>query len=138
MDAPPAERGFRFECTRCGDCCRRPGFVYLAADEPARLAKHLGLPLAGLKRRFLTRLVDGTWAIEVEESGSGCPFLVDNLCSVEPVKPGQCRAYPFWRELVKDPAAWEREARACEGIGKGEPLPPDEVRRRLRLDPGSH
>jgi RNA polymerase subunit RPABC4/transcription elongation factor Spt4 len=32
-------------CTRCGDCCRWPGYVRVADDEVAAIADHLGLPV---------------------------------------------------------------------------------------------
>lgn len=129
-------RRLRFECTRCGKCCRKAGFVFLAEEEPARLAAHLGMDVASFAARFLRPLASGGWAIEVPEGSAGCPLLVGDLCSVDEVKPGQCRAYPFWPELVDDRHAWRREKRNCEGLGKGRVWPADEVRRMLALDPG--
>lgn len=126
-------RSFRFECTRCGACCRRPGFVYLGEREPERIAEHLRLPLEQFERRFLSRHEDGSWMIEVGEGG--CPLLDGDLCSVDAVKPGQCRAYPFWEELVHDRRAWRKEAAFCEGIGRGPPIDGAEVERRMALDP---
>ena len=128
-------RRLRFECTRCGACCRKPGLVYLHPEEPARLAAHLGLDRRTFARRYL-REVRGRLAIVVPEGSAGCPLLDGDLCSVEPVKPGQCRAYPFWPELVGDAAAWRRERGACEGIGRGPVWPAAEVRRLRALDPG--
>lgn len=125
----------RFECTRCSACCRRTGYVYLGMDEPARLAKHLGLSLQEFRRRYLQEHEDGSWLIEVNEGEGGCPLLDGDLCSVEEVKPGQCSSYPFWGELVGDRKAWRKEARFCEGIGRGDEIPAEEVRRRMALDP---
>jgi Fe-S-cluster containining protein len=51
---------------------------------------------------------------------SQCHFLTESGCSVHPVKPVQCRTYPFWPELVEDAAAWQQEAQRCPGINKGE------------------
>lgn len=133
---PLQRRRLRFECTRCGACCRKAGFVYLGDDEPARLAAHLGLSERAFAARYLRRLRSGGWAIEVPEGSGGCPLLDGDLCSVDPVKPGQCRAYPFWPELVDDPLAWRREKRHCEGLGKGPVWPAAEIRRLLALDPG--
>ena len=49
-----------------------------------------------------------------------CHFLNERGCSIHPVKPTQCRLYPYWPELVEDRKAWEEEAKSCPGIGKGE------------------
>ena len=122
---------------RTGEAPDPPGVVYLHEDEPARMAAHLGLSTEAFARRHLTRLEDGRWVIEVLSETVGCPLLDGDLCSVEPVKPGQSRAYPFWPELVGDPASWRRERSRCEGIGRGPVWPAAEVRRLLALDPGS-
>jgi Fe-S-cluster containining protein len=110
---------FRFECTRCGECCRKPGVVYLGRGEAARLAAHLGMEELVFRARYVTRYSEDEEAIEVPGDTDGCPLLDGDLCSVEAVKPNQCRAYPFWPELVEDPEAWELEKAACEGIGRG-------------------
>jgi Fe-S-cluster containining protein len=36
------------------------------------------------------------------------------------VKPTQCRAFPFWPELVESRREWLRTAHYCPGMGKGE------------------
>lgn len=100
------------------------------------MAAFLGLDLAAFEGRYLTPLGDGRKALVVQEGSTGCPLLDGDLCSVEPVKPGQCRAYPFWPELVGDPAAWRAERRHCEGIGRGPVWPAAEVRRSMAFDPG--
>ena len=48
-----------------------------------------------------------------------CPFLGETGCVVHPVKPVQCRVYPFWPELVEYRDLWEEEARKCPGINRG-------------------
>ena len=129
-------RRLRFDCTRCGACCKRPGLVYLAPDEPARLAAFLGMRRSEFERRYVLRLPNGRQVIEVKEGSAGCPLLIGDLCSVESVKPGQCRAYPFWPELVGDRAAWRSERSECEGIGRGPVWRREDVEALMRLDPG--
>lgn len=111
--------------------------IYLRPEEPARLGAWLGLTEAQFRKRFVTTTAAGAEVIEVKEVGIGCPLLEGDLCSVDEVKPGQCRAYPFWSELVGDRHAWRREKRDCEGIGRGPVWPRDEIERMLRLDPGA-
>ncbi len=110
--------------------------MHLHDHEPARLAAHLGLDVRTFARRYLQRLGDGRWVIEVPEGSAGCPLLAGDLCSVDEVKPGQCRAYPFWPELIDDAEAWRREKRNCEGLGRGPVWPAAEVQRMRALDPG--
>lgn len=129
-------RRFRFSCTQCGACCRRRGVVWLKKGESARLARHLHLTAAVFRARYVTRLDDGRELLEVPGEDRGCPLLDGDLCSVDPVKPDQCRAYPFWREIVESPAYWRAERRECEGIGQGPVADPAHVRRMMAIDPG--
>lgn len=49
-----------------------------------------------------------------------CPFLDAGGCGIHPVKPVQCRVFPFWPELVESRREWTRTAKWCPGIGQGE------------------
>jgi Fe-S-cluster containining protein len=49
-----------------------------------------------------------------------CHFLLDNGCSIHPSKPTQCRAFPFWPELVENRRDWIETAKYCPGIGTGQ------------------
>lgn len=132
---PEDLESIRFECTRCGACCRRPGWVFLREGEAERIASFLGKALEDLPSAHLAR-VEGEWAIRVPDE-RGCPFLRGDLCGIQEVKPDQCRSYPFWLELLLDGKRWKEEAAFCEGIGRGEPLSFEEVRRLALLDPGT-
>ena len=39
-------------------------------------------------------------------------------CRVYPVRPVQCRAWPWWQENLASPERWAECARRCPGIGK--------------------
>jgi Fe-S-cluster containining protein len=54
---------------------------------------------------------------------SQCHFLRENGCAIHPVKPSQCRAFPFWPESIESPRAWRELGRGCPGIGKGQIVP---------------
>ncbi|MBL9079432.1 MAG: YkgJ family cysteine cluster protein [Planctomycetes bacterium] len=113
---------FTFACRRSGNCCAIPGgFVRVTADEAQSIAAHLGLEPAVFARRYLRpdgeRLVDGL--------GSRCVFLRDGAeagCSIYPVRPAKCRTWPFWPEVLADPALRRLVERTCPGI---EPLAQD-------------
>jgi Fe-S-cluster containining protein len=111
--------GLRFACTGCHACCRgkHDGVVYATAAEVARVAEHLGVPEAEFRRAHV-RKRDGHDTIRLEASGD-CSLWSDG-CTVYPERPRQCRTYPFWPELLRTRAAWDREAAACEGMNRGE------------------
>jgi Fe-S-cluster containining protein len=114
----PIVDGRRFGCTRCGHCCLQPGFVYFSPREVTAIAAHLGISEARFTRdhdlRWLPALRQ--WALDAQD-GRGCPLLTsEQLCSVQPVKPVQCRTFPFWPELLDDAERWEATKRYCPGL----------------------
>jgi len=115
------ERGLRFECTQCGECCTSRGdygYVYLSDREVAAIAHFLGLLPHEFRRRY-TFVDEYGWTQVVLDNR--CVFLDPERgsCTIYPVRPLQCRTFPFWRDLVRD-GEWTAEARAlCEGIGRG-------------------
>lgn len=125
----------RFECTRCGACCRRPGAVFLREREVDRIARHLGVPRERLRAQHVREDEDHGWLIDVPD-GEACPFLDGDLCVIHEAKPDQCAAYPFWWEILTSQARWQQEGERCEGIGRGEPLPKEQVRTLALLDLG--
>jgi uncharacterized protein len=113
----------RFACTGCGGCCTGRGAYYVAAapEEQRRIQRYLGVSWRWFRRRYVTRDADGVESLRWERDR--CVFLDDDRrCRVYPVRPAQCRGYPFWPELASD-AAWRRESRRCEGIGRGAVIP---------------
>jgi len=112
-----------FACTQCGDCCKRPGYVYLHAFEADRIAKRLHgehATAASLIGELWVEDQNGTFRLDVPEE-EVCPFLDSNGCTIHDIKPLQCATYPFWDELLARESHWMVESQACKGIGKGRP-----------------
>lgn len=120
--------GLRFECQPgCTECCTQKGFVYLAEADVPRIAAFLGMAAAEFERRYVYRTARRL-RLRVPRDAQ-CHFLREGGCSIHPVKPVQCRIFPFWPELVESRREWKRTAHYCPGIGKG-PLVQIEVARR--------
>ena len=82
------------ECQRCTACCRWPGEVRLAEGEVARLAAFKDLGQVEFIQRF-TRPTKDRSGLSLQEKQNGeCVFLDGGDCSVQPVKPQQCRDFP--------------------------------------------
>ncbi len=110
----------RFACqSGCSKCCEVSGYVYLTEDDIGRITAFLGLSREDFERRYVYRTRHQRRLRKPRGKGRECPFLKDFLCSIHPVKPVQCRLFPFWPELVEDRAAWGQTARWCPGIGQG-------------------
>lgn len=82
------------ECQRCTACCRWPGQVRLTDGEITGIAAHLGMEEAAFINRH-TRLDSDRRGLALLDKPSGeCSFLDGELCSIQPVKPRQCRDFP--------------------------------------------
>lgn len=111
--------GLSFECTRCGACCTgAPGYVWVEAEEIARLAAARGMDKATFLRRFVRQVGDRLSLIE--HANGDCVFWDRAAgCTVYEARPEQCRTWPFWPMNLADRAAWRRAGRRCPGIDRG-------------------
>src|SRR5436189_6003936 len=82
------------ECQRCTACCRWPGQVRLSDAEISRLAAFKKMNEHDFIQQF-TRLTSGRRGLALMDKPNGeCVFLEGENCSVQPVKPQQCRDFP--------------------------------------------
>lgn len=126
-------KGLRFDCTRCGNCCRNHGeytFVYLTESDLREIPRFLGVSRARFVAEHCT--VDEGWTV-LRMDQPACAFLGDdNRCRIYPVRPKQCATWPFWTENLER-SVWEGPvADCCPGIGKGPLTPAAEVERIAR------
>lgn len=119
--------GLRFKCTECGRCCTgSPGYVWVTPEDVAKIAAHLNLPIDKFSRKYL-RNVMGKMALLENSKNYDCVFLRDKKCLVYPVRPKQCRTFPWWVHNLRSREGWEAAAADCEGINNEAPLVPYEV-----------
>jgi Fe-S-cluster containining protein len=52
-------------------------------------------------------------------------------CRIYPVRPRQCRTWPFWGSNVSTPESWKRTQEKCPGIGCGELVTLGEIEQRV-------
>jgi hypothetical protein len=123
-------RGLRFECVRCGGCCRgESGYVWVGAPEIVSIAGYLSISIDAFEATHLRRV--GERISLVEKPNGDCVFWEHSLgCRVYPVRPAQCRTFPFWKRNIKSAEAWEAVAKSCPGIGQGKLFKPQEILKR--------
>jgi Fe-S-cluster containining protein len=125
-DKPWYSEGLRFKCTECGKCCTgAPGFAWVNDEEIQAIADYLKMSVKDFGKRYL-RFVRGRYAL-VEMKNYDCVFLKDKKCSIYPVRPNQCRTFPWWLQNLTSPEAWKEAASYCEGISNDAPVVPLEV-----------
>jgi uncharacterized protein len=130
---PWYQDGLRFRCTRCGNCCTgEPGHVWVNAEELAAIAGHRGEPVEEVVALYT---YVGYRGRSLREKGNGDCVFYDRRagCTIYPVRPRQCRTWPFWESNVRSPAAWERTCQVCPGSGRGDLIPPEEITRRRKV-----
>ncbi|MHC4936673.1 MAG: YkgJ family cysteine cluster protein [Planctomycetota bacterium] len=110
------EDGLPFACTQCGHCCRIEGYVWMSTEEIARVAEHLGLDVDTFGERYLMR-VGKRWSLK-EKPNFDCVFW-DEGCTIYPVRPTQCRTFPFWPENLRKVDQWLEVVEECPGSGSG-------------------
>jgi len=130
-----SDEGLKFTCTQCGNCCTGPpGYVVFSNEEAKAIAEYLGLSVARFRKRY-TRRILGRPSLTEHESPQGydCVFLERDevgkaLCTIYPVRPAQCRTWPFWKENIQSPGAWKRTTQMCPGSGQGRLYPIEKIR----------
>lgn len=124
----------RFQCTGCGKCCtgNSSHYVELSVDEAQHIRQMLGVSEQWFRRHYLVKLFDDRQGLRITEKGR-CILLDQNgMCRVYEARPAQCKSYPWWPELVSQESAWKREARRCEGIGRGDVIPVEVIEQNLK------
>lgn len=131
-------KGVHFRCVapECNDCCtgsRGDGYVWVTADDMENMAKLLDMEFDKFTRTYIRQI---NWSFSlIEKPSKDCVFLEDRGCKVYEARPGQCRTYPFWPEVVDKKKTWRKEAVQCPGINDDAPLvPASEIESQLALD----
>ena len=133
MSEPWYQDGLRFRCTRCGHCCTgTPGYVWVTPEEIEAIAEYRGEKFEETYAVH-TRPVGRERSLRERPNGDCVFYDRQRGCTIYPVRPRQCRTWPFWESNVATPAAWERARAQCPGAGQGELIPAEEITRRLRV-----
>ena len=92
---------FDLPCQRCGACCRSPGEVRLTGEEVAKLAAFLALSEKDFIEQHTRLRKDRKGLALKERAEHSCIFLDGNSCTVQAVKPQQCKEFPNrWVNLL--------------------------------------
>lgn len=113
--------GLKFTCTQCGDCCTGdPGVVWVYDQDIEAIAEHLDKPIGEI-RLFHTRQVGARLSL-TEFANGDCTFFDPKTrgCKIYPVRPMQCRTWPFWRSNLESEETWDQACRGCPGAGSGQ------------------
>ncbi len=126
--------GLKFECQRCGRCCRgEPGVVWVNKEEIEKISSFLGITQAVFAKNYL-RSINGRFSLL--EYGSGDCVMYHNGCKIYTVRPCQCRSFPFWGTNLENRSEWEKLKKTCPGIDKGKLHSLRDIQENLRVYEG--
>lgn len=130
------KKGVCFSCIGCGRCCRgEPGAIFFTLDEEDRIAAYLALDKPDFRKLYVTL----KWGHPsfVEHRNGDCIFYDAEKakCKIYPLRPAQCALFPFWPSVMESRKEWDRQARHCPGMNKGDFHSAEEIEDRLAESP---
>jgi Fe-S-cluster containining protein len=124
------DSGIYFECLGCGNCCvGDPGVVRVSEAEIIAIAAYLNRSIAECKADFSFPFENG---YGLHEHADGRCVFFEKGCTVYPVRPSQCRTFPFWISVFRSQSRFAQTARQCPGLGRGRFFSKEEILSRLR------
>lgn len=126
--------GLNFRCTGCGNCCTgAPGVVWVNEEELRAIADFLGKTI-GEVRLMHTRVMGNRVSL-TEYANGDCVYFdgATRRCTIYPVRPPQCRSWPFWNSNLESPETWKLTQKDCPGAGSGDFVSLEEIERRAAM-----
>jgi Fe-S-cluster containining protein len=111
------EQGIYFECQQCGGCYTgESGTIYVGKEEILTIAEFLDISVSEFTDRYAYPYKD---SCSIREDEQGQCLFYDKGCRIYPVRPMQCRTFPFWFSNLRSETKWQETIRECPGIGQG-------------------
>ena len=120
-----------FECKLCGDCCKGFGGTYVSGADIEKIAAFIDADA----KKFTAMYCDPSGSRFVLTRGEdGCCIFFDKekQCTIHPVKPYMCRAWPFIKPVSRQPENWNAMANSCPGMKKD--IPATDLKRIVTLE----
>jgi uncharacterized protein len=109
-----------FQCQQCGDCCRGFGGTYVTQQDIINISSYIHFD----PEKFIAQYCDRSGSRHVLTLGKdGYCIFFDTIksCTIHPVKPYMCKAWPFIRTVIANPENWNAMANSCPGMQKDVP-----------------
>lgn len=109
-----------FDCKQCGQCCKGFGGTYVTREDIQKIADYIKAD----PDIFLDRYCDMSGSrpvLTLAQNGCCIFFDPEKQCTIHPVKPYMCRAWPYIKTIITHPENWDIMANSCPGIKKGVP-----------------
>ena len=102
-----------FKCQQCGECCKGYGGTFVTEQEIEAIAGYINIDPVSFVEKYCQ--MSGEKPVLAQNKDGYCIFW-DELCTIHPVKPRMCRAWPFLKSVLVDINNWDIMAGLCPGI----------------------
>jgi len=102
-----------FKCRQCGVCCKGYGGTFLSEKEIEKIAAYTHTDSKKFVEDYCQ--ISGKKTFLAQAGDMYCIFW-DGLCTIHPVKPRMCKAWPFIKSVLIDINNWYIMASLCPGI----------------------
>ncbi len=102
-----------FQCKKCGECCKGFGGTYITENDIQAIARYIHKDPETFVENYCQ--ISGSKPVLAQGKNGFCIFW-DDLCTIHPVKPRMCRAWPFIESVLKEIGNWRIMAGSCPGI----------------------
>ncbi|MFP4459196.1 MAG: YkgJ family cysteine cluster protein [Candidatus Zixiibacteriota bacterium] len=125
------DKGLRFQCQRCGDCCTIPdGYVYIYPNEIFEISAKMDMSVEKFRNKYMTK-IDDQDVLKSFPNGECIFYTGDNGCHIYEFRPRQCRTFPFWPHNLRSPDDWQNLSKECPGVDKGRLFTKEEIIKRI-------
>ncbi|MFO7839979.1 MAG: YkgJ family cysteine cluster protein [Desulfosalsimonadaceae bacterium] len=108
-----------FQCRQCGDCCIGFGGTRVSRRDIENIAAYLQIPQEKLVNTYCR--LDNAGCLQLAQKADGYCLFWNGLCTIHPVKPHMCKAWPFIESVLIDPENWRIMSGMCPGINPDVP-----------------
>ena len=116
-----------FQCQQCGDCCKGYGGTYVTESDITKIADYIHEAPESFIKKYC--VLSGKKHVLAQSSTGYCMFW-NKLCTIHPVKPKMCKAWPFIESVLIDPGNWAIMGNNCPGIDTNAPM--DKVKQTIK------
>ncbi len=112
-----------FACKKCGECCKGYGGTFITERDIRLISDYIGATPEDLLEKYCE--MSGGRPVLGRGANGSC-FFWKEICTIHPVKPRMCKAWPFIEAVCADAANWRIMASSCPGMRTD--IPDDAIR----------
>ncbi|MBF0235258.1 MAG: YkgJ family cysteine cluster protein [Desulfamplus sp.] len=115
----------------CGECCSGFGGTYVTDDDISRISTFINCDIVEFRAKFCSKS-GSKYVLSQSQTGKCIFFEESRQCTIHPVKPHMCRAWPFIPTVISNPENWNAMADSCPGMKKN--IPHDDLIRIVSVE----